>query len=79
MNARLKAVTLPATLKKMDNFSLMQSDFSEITIPAGVQEIGYYALGQVFTLKKIVMEPITPPYRMRKHRKQFGLEDLCCY
>ena len=61
MNARIKAVTLPATLKKMDNFSLMQSDFSEITIPAGVQEIGYYALGQVFTLKKIVMEPITPP------------------
>ena len=61
MNARIKAVTLPATLKKINSFSLMQSNFSEITIPAGVQEIGYYALGQVFTLKKIVMEPITPP------------------
>ena len=61
MNARIKAVTLPATLKKINGYSLMQSNFSEITIPAGVQEIGYYALGQVFTLKKIVMEPITPP------------------
>ena len=61
MNARIKAVTLPATLKKINSYSLMQSKFSEITIPAGVQEIGCYALGQVFTLKKIVMEPITPP------------------
>lgn len=61
MNARIKAVTLPATLKIIHNHSLMQSNFSEITIPAGVQKIEYYALGQVFTLKKIVMEPITPP------------------
>ena len=57
----IEEVKLPQTLRKIGSFSLMQSHFTEITIPSGVEQIEYGALMQVFTLKKIVIERATPP------------------
>ena len=61
MNARIKEVKLPATMKILRGQCLMQSDFPEITIPEGVTEIEGYAFGQVYTLKKVTMKSATPP------------------
>ncbi len=61
MNAFIKEVKLPATMKILRGQCLMQSAFPEITIPEGVTVIEAYAFGQVYTLKKVTMKSATPP------------------
>ncbi len=54
-------VLLPPTLKKMEGFCFLQSRFTHITIPQSVETIEYYALGQIPSLKTVVLERAVPP------------------
>ena len=57
----ITAITLPSSLKTIDEKGFANCGFTSITIPSGVTSIGYQAFSWCRNLKSLTCEATTPP------------------
>ncbi|GEM_PF-5633156 len=57
----ITAITLPSSLKTIDDRGFANCGFTSITIPSGVTSIGYQAFSWCRNLKSLTCEATTPP------------------